>query len=70
MEAAARAKSDLAQKLLDAEVKKVEATNDTIVDTYKARYEAIARLEQQGVLTHEQAEQAIPITGRVFFMIT
>ena len=58
VEDAARAKSDLAQKLLDAEVKQVEATNDTIVDTYKARYEAIARLEQQGVLTHEQAEQA------------
>lgn len=55
---AARAKSALAQKLLDAEMQHAGATNSTIIDTYRARYEKIAELEQQGVITHEQAEKA------------
>ena len=55
---AARAKSALAQKLLDAEMQHAGATNSTIIDTYRARYEKIAELEQQGVITHEQAERA------------
>lgn len=58
LENAARAKSDLAQKLLDAEVKQIENTNLSIIDSYKARFEAIERLEQQGVIDHNQAEQA------------
>ena len=57
-EDAARAKSDLAQKLLDAELKHVEQTNTSIIDSYKARYEAIKRLEEQGIIDHQQAEQA------------
>ena len=55
---AARAKSDLAQKLLDAETKQIQAGNLSIIDTYKARFEAIENLEKKGVLTHEQAEAA------------
>ena len=57
-EDAARAKSDLAQKLLDAETKQIQAGNLSIIDTYKARFEAIENLEKKGVLTHEQAEAA------------
>ena len=57
-EDAARAKSDLAQKLLDAELKHVEQTNTSVIDSYKARYEAIKRLEEQGIIDHQQAEQA------------
>lgn len=57
-EDAARAKSDLAQKLLDAETKQIQAGNLSIIDTYKARFEAIENLEKKGVITHEQAEQA------------
>lgn len=57
-EDAARAKSDLAQKLLDAEIKNIQAGNLSVIDTYKARFEAIKNLEEQGVITHEQAEQA------------
>ena len=57
-EDAARAKSDLAQKLLDAETKQIQAGNLSIIDTYKARFEAIENLEKKGVLTHEQAESA------------
>ena len=57
-EDAARAKSDLAQKLLDAETKQIQSGNLSIIDTYKARFEAIENLEKKGVLTHEQAEAA------------
>ena len=57
-EDAARVKSDLAQKLLDAETKQIQAGNLSIIDTYKARFEAIENLEKKGVLTHEQAEAA------------
>lgn len=57
-EDAARAKSDLAQKLLDAETKQIQAGNLSIIDTYKARFEAIENLEKKGVLTHKQAEAA------------
>lgn len=55
---AARARTDLAQKLLDAEMKQVQAGNSGIIDNYKARYEKIKELEEQGVITHEQAEKA------------
>ena len=57
-EDAARAKSDLAQKLLDAETKQIQAGNLSIIDIYKARFEAIENLEKKGVITHEQAEAA------------
>lgn len=57
-ENADRAKTDLGVKLLDAQVKLIQQGNLSIVDTYKARYEAIENLEKQGVITHEQAEQA------------
>lgn len=58
LEDAARAKADLGQKLLDAQVKQIEATNLSVIDSYKARYQAIERLEQQGVIDHKQAESA------------
>lgn len=57
-EAAQQAKTDLGQKLLDAQVKLIQGQNLTIVDTYKARYEAIKLLEEQGVIDHAQAEQS------------
>lgn len=53
-----RAKSDLGMKLLDAQVKNIKAANGSIVDTFRARYEAIKQLEEQGVIDHQQAEQA------------
>lgn len=52
-----RAKTDLGGKLLDAQVKLIQSQNSGIIDTYKARYEAIQNLEQQGIISHEQAEQ-------------
>lgn len=57
-EAAQQAKTDLGQKLLDAQVKLIQGQNLTIVDTYKARYEAIKKLEEQGVIDHAKAEQS------------
>ena len=44
--------------MLDAETKQIQAGNLSIIDTYKARFEAIENLEKKGVLTHEQAEAA------------
>lgn len=56
-EAAQRAKTDLGAKLLDQQVKLIQAGNNSIVDTYKARYEAIENLERQGVIDHAEAEK-------------
>ena len=56
-EAAQRAKTDLGAKLLDQQVKLIQQGNNSIVDTYKARYEAIENLERQGVIDHAEAEK-------------
>lgn len=54
-----KAKYALGQQLLDARMKEIsEKTGISFIDTYKARYEAIENLEKQGIITHQQAEQA------------
>ena len=53
-----RAASLLGQRLLDAELQKIGENNVGFIDTYKARLEKIKKLEDKGVISHQEAEQA------------